>query len=96
MVLDVAGRGDDEVRPYVVLFVQHLESLSRHALDRILRTEDRAPVRVPLPKALGVQFEDEVVGRVVDLCDLFEDDFALELQVLLAEERVEYEVGQNV
>ena len=49
-----------------------------------------------LPEALREQLVDEIVGRVLDHLDFFEDDFLLALDIVGAERRVEDDVGQDV
>ena len=48
------------------------------------------------PEILGEQLVDEVVGRVLDHLDLFEDDLLLALDVVGAERRVHHDVGQHL
>ena len=49
-----------------------------------------------LPEALREELVDEIVGRVLDHLDLFEDDLLLALDVLGAERRVADDVGEDV
>ena len=49
-----------------------------------------------LPEILGEQLVDEVVRRVLDHLDLFEDDLLLALDVVGAERRVHHDVGEHV
>ena len=48
------------------------------------------------PEALREQLVDEIVGRVLDHLDLFEDDLLLALDVVGAERRVADDVGEDV
>ena len=49
-----------------------------------------------LPEALREQLVDEIVGRVLDHLDLFEDDLLLALDVVRAECRIPDDVGEDV
>ena len=49
-----------------------------------------------LPEPLGEQLVDEVVGRVLDHLDLFDDDLLLALDVVAAERGPHDDVGQDV
>ena len=49
-----------------------------------------------LPEALREELVDEVVRRVLDHLDLFEDDLLLALDVVGAERRVADDVGEDV
>ena len=60
------------------------------------RAQDGPPQRVPLPEALGEELVDEVVGRVLDHLDLFEDHPLLALDVVGRERRTADEIGQQV
>ena len=52
--------------------------------------------RVILPEPLGEQFMDEVIGRVLDHLDLFDDDFLLALDVRGREGRIHHDVRQHL
>ena len=49
-----------------------------------------------LPEALGEQLMNQVVGRVLDHLDFFEDHFLFTTDVDLAERRVHDDVGQHL
>ena len=65
-------------------------------LDGFARAENRTAQRVILPEALGEELVDEVVRRVLDHLDLFDDDLLLPLEILDAERRVADDVRQDV
>ena len=65
-------------------------------LDRFLGPENRPAERMVLPESLREQLVDEVVRRVLDHLDLFEDDLLLALDVVGAERRVADDVGEDV
>ena len=48
------------------------------------------------PEVLGEQLVDEIVRRVLDHLDLFEDDLLLALDVVCAERRTHDDVGEDV
>ena len=49
-----------------------------------------------LPEALGEQLVDQIVGRILDHLDLFDDHFLLALDVVRGQRRVEDDVGEDV
>ena len=51
---------------------------------------------MPVPERLGEELVHEIVGRVLDHLDLFEDDLLLALDVVGREHRVRHEVGEDV
>ena len=48
------------------------------------------------PERIPVEFEDEIIGRILHPGDLLEDDLALELEILRTEEGLEYDVGEDI
>ena len=60
------------------------------------RAQDGLAQRVIAPEALREQLVDQIVGRVLDHLDLFEDHLLLALDVLRVKRRVEHEVRQHV
>ena len=95
-MLDVADRRDDQVRRAVDAREIAAEPILRQRFDRFLRAENRPAERMTLPEALGEQLVDQVVRRVLDHLDLFEDDLLLALDVVRAERRVHDDVGEDV
>ena len=61
-----------------------------------LRAENRPAERMVLPESLREELVDEIVGRVLDHLDLFDDDLLLALDVVGRERRVADDVGQDV
>ena len=57
------------------------QRLARERFDRLLRPEDRAAERMAFPEMLREQLVHQVVGRVLDHLDFFEDDFLLALDL---------------
>ena len=48
------------------------------------------------PEILGEDFVDQIVGRVLDHLDLFEDHLLLALDVVLREQRIADQIGEDV
>ena len=96
LVLDVADRHDDQVRRDVGAAEEIQEDVAIEGRDRLGRAEDRPAQRVPVPEPLREELVDEVVGRVLDHLDLFEDHLLLALDVVGPEGRIEHDVGQDV
>ncbi len=61
-----------------------------------LRPENRAPERVTLPEVLREELVDEIVRRVLDHLDLFEDHLLLALDLVGRECRTKHDVGEQV
>src|SRR5690606_1766088 len=70
--------------------------VDRQTRDRITGPEDTVTIRVIAPELLGVQVKDQVVRGVLDRRDLLEHDLALELQILRPQQRIEYEISQDI
>ena len=51
---------------------------------------------MPFPEVLREQLVDEIVGRVLDHLDLFEDDLLLALDLVGGERRAQHDVGQQI
>src|SRR5206468_8097981 len=96
VVLEVADRRDDQVPGRIDAPEVITQQLRVERLDRLLRAEDRTAERMILPEALREELVDEVVERVLDHLDLFDDDFLLALDVLGAERRVADDIGEDV
>ena len=77
-VLDVAGRRDDQVAAR-----RRRRRSSRAGSSAVndstvsLRAENRPAERMPFPEVLREELVDQIVGRVLDHLDLFEDDLLL-------------------
>src|SRR2546421_8181863 len=80
-VLEVTSSGDEEIIGPVDTFVIILDSLAFEALKRFRRAEDRASERMIGIELFGKNLEDQIVRRVFDHFDLFEDDVALFLNL---------------
>ena len=65
-------------------------------LDAFLRAENRTAERMPFPEVLREQLVDQVVGRVLDHLDLFEDDLLLALDFIGDEGRTQDDVGEQI
>jgi hypothetical protein len=96
LVRDVADRRDDQVGRRVGVAEIVPQPRAREPLHRLLRAENRTSERVVLPEVLGEHLVNQVVGRVLDHLDLFEDDLLLALDIVLAERRTHDDVGEDV
>ena len=96
IVFEIADGGHDQVRRGVRVAKIIAEEVDVERFDRFTRAENRPPQRVVFPEALREELVDEVVGRVLDHLDLFDDDFLLALDVLGAERRVADDIGEDV
>ena len=95
-MVDVAGGSDDDVARMVRAPVQPSQVINRETPDRLPSAQDRVAVGVRRPQRSRVELEDQVVGRVVHRRDLLENDLALELEIVRAEDGMAHDVGQNV
>jgi len=96
LVLEVARRGDHEVRRLVgvaEVLDQHREVHARH---RATGSLDRPAEGVVPPERLAEDVVHQLVGRVVDHLDLFVDDLALLLDFLRDELGMPHDVRQQV
>ena len=82
-VVDVAGGGDDEVRGVVVLLVEAGDPVRGERVDRVDGAEDRAAEGGVAEHGVREQVVHAVARVVLGHRDLFEDDAALGVDVLL-------------
>ena len=95
-MVQVAGGGDQQIRGLVrVLEVpdEHVEVHPGHRGDGAL---DRPAERVPPPERFAEDVVHQLVGRVLDHLDLFEDDLAFLLDLLREELGVAHDVRQEI
>ena len=64
--------------------------------DAFLRAEDRPSERVPLPECLRENLVHEIVRRVLDHLDFFEDDLLFALDVDLVKRGTQHDIRQDV
>ena len=95
-MLEVADRGDDEVRRDVGVGEVAAQRGLIEGRHRVGLTENRPAERVIGPEPAGEQLVDEVVGRVLDHLDLFEDDLLLALDLGGVEGRRGDQVREHV
>ena len=81
-VLEVADGRNDQVARRVGVDEVLAETIRVERLDRFARPENGPPERMVLPEALGEQLVDQIVGRILDHLDLFDDHFLLALDVV--------------
>ena len=72
------------------------EPVPVEAADGLSSPKDRTPQRVVRPVALGKDFMDQIVRRVLRHLDLLLDYLAFLLDVVRLEERISYKVCQDV
>ena len=60
------------------------------------QAENRTAQRMPVPEALREELVHQVVGRVLDHLDLFEDHLLLALHVFRLESGMKHEIRQHV
>ena len=95
-MLKPAGAGKDQpARPVVARHVLD-HRLARHGGHDLFRPQDRPAHRLVGVGGLLQQVEHEIVGRILDLPDLLQDDVPLLLQLLGIERRVLQDIGQQV
>ncbi len=94
--LDPARERHDEARSSVSGGVVRVEVASRDRADGARGAEDRRPEGMRLPERPHEDLVDEIVGIVVGLADLLEDDAALGLDVGGVERRREHDVADEI
>ena len=95
-VLEVAGRRDDEVRGDVGVGEVAAKRRLVERRHRLRLAEDRPAEWMLRPEPAGEDLVDEIVGRVLDHLDLFEDDFLLALDFGRVERRSGDEIREHV
>ena len=81
-MVHVPDRRDDQVRCGIGATEVTTQPLRVQRFDGLLGAENRPAQRMVSPETLGEQFVDQVVGRVLDHLDLFEDHLLLALDVI--------------
>ena len=95
-VLDVASRRDHHVGRDIGAAEVVPERFVGKRLHGFARPENRAPERVTLPEVLGEELVDQVVRRVLDHLDLFEDHLLLALDLVRRKCRTKHDVREQV
>ena len=95
-VFEIADGDDDEVRRDVGLREICLQRLLVERADALRRAEDRTAERMVAPEAFREDLVDQIVGRVLDHLDLFEDHLLLALDVFFGEQRIADQIGEDV
>ena len=81
-VVDIAGGGDDDLRPAIMCIEEAPEIAGGVRADRFRRAEDGAADRLVRKGRLLEELEDPVLRHVVRGADLLQDDMLLERQLL--------------
>ena len=95
-VFEVADGDDDEIARDVRIGKVASDGFGVERRHAVGRAQYRPPERMPAPETFGKELVDEIVGRVLDHLDLFEDDLLLALDLLGREGRPGDEVGQQI
>ena len=95
-VVEVADGGNNQVWGGVGVREIVAQDVGVQRLDRVRTPENRPAQRVIFPEALREELVHEVVRRVLDHLDLFEDHLLLALDVARAERRIQHDVRQDV
>ena len=95
-VLEIAGGRHDHVRRHVRAAEIVAQRVAGEGLDRLLRAEDGPAERMPFPEMLREELVHEIVGRVLDHLDLFEDHLLLAADFFLDKRRAHHDVRQQV
>ncbi len=95
-VFEIADGDDHEVRRHVGLREILLQRLLFHLADALRRAEDGAAERMIVPEPFREDLVDQIVGRVLDHLDLFEDHLLFALDVFFGEERIADQIGEDV
>ena len=72
------------------------EQIGAEDFDRLAGAQNRPPERMVFPEALREELVDEVVRRVLDHLDLFDDDLLLPFDVLGANAGLQDDIGEDV
>ena len=95
-MIQVARRGDQDVRRRVELLIVSLHRVAIEAADGLLGAQNRTPQRVAFPEIAGEDFVDQVFGIIHFHLQLFEDDALFLLDVVLLEQRIAHQIGHDV
>ena len=95
-VVQVSDRRYNQVLGRIRLPEIRPKKIGAEALDCLAGAENRPPKRMIFPESLGEELMDEVVRRVLDHLDLFDDDLLLPLDVVRRERRIADDVGEDV
>ena len=96
IVLHVSGRRHDEVAGHIGPSKVLAKRLLGERPNRLAGAKNGSAERVALPEMLGEQLVHQVVGRVLDHLDLFDDHLFLALDVFLVKRRVEHDIRKNI
>ncbi len=78
-------------------FVKYVaQQIGVERLHGLASAENRPAERMVLPESLREQLVDEIVRRVLDHLDLFDDDLLFALDIVDAERRIADDVGEDV
>ena len=93
---EVPRRRHDHLAGTVRSRVQLAQIIHAERAHGVRRTEDRVPERVFAPECLAMQLEHDVVRRVLDHREFFQDHAALEFQIRLTQRRTEHQIEDHI
>ena len=96
LVIDRAGGAEDHLVRAVMVGHETREIVLAKARDPFRGAEDGAPQSLTGIGGLLQPVEDDIVGRVERLADLLQDHAALDLDLLVREQRLQQDVGDDV
>ena len=95
-VVEVAGRREDDPGRRIMVLHVAKDGVAAHALDQRRRTQHRAAEGLFGKGGFLEEIEDHVVGGVVGLVDLLDDDALFAGQFVLVHHRMLQDVGDDV
>ena len=95
-VSEVAGSRHDHVRRHIGAAEVLAQRLSGEPLDSFLRAENGPAERVSLPEILREELVHEIVGRILDHLDFFEDDFLFATDLVFDERGTHDDVREQL
>ena len=96
VVVEIPHRNDDKVRGDIGIVEVAAQRGLVETRDAVGRAEDRPAERMTVPVGFGEELVHQIVRRVLDHLDLFEDDLLLALDVFRGEHRARDEIRQDV
>ena len=96
VVLEIADGDHYEVLGHVGVAKILLQGVAIEGVDAGGGAENRTAERMAAPEAFGENLVDQIVGRVLDHLDLFEDDLLFFLDVVVSQQRIADQVGEDL
>ncbi len=96
VVLQIARGGENHVVAGETLAIVIEQNILLEAAHRLLRPQDRFSQGMVLPEILRENLVHQIVGVVLVHLDLFENHSTLTHDVIVVEDRVQHQVGENI